>query len=84
MKSLITIILLIISAISLTGCTIVKEHYHGHASHEVIVTHTRHRPVGVVIPRSPAPRRYRRRPAPPAPPRPGNRHDRPRLRLLPY
>lgn len=59
MKSLMTIILLIISAISLTGCTVVREHYHGHATHEVIVTHTRQRPFGVIIPRRPRPPRVR-------------------------
>lgn len=45
MKRLIVTIIVAILAISLTGCSFVREHYRGRASHEVIVTSSRHLPV---------------------------------------
>ena len=45
MKPLIVTIVIVILAISLTGCTFVREYHRGHASHEVIVTQPRHLPI---------------------------------------
>jgi uncharacterized protein YceK len=45
MKRLIVTIIVAILAISLSGCSFVREHYRGHASHEVVVTSPRHLPV---------------------------------------
>ena len=45
MKRLIVTIIVAILAISLTGCSFVREHYRGRASHEVIVTSPRRLPV---------------------------------------
>ncbi len=45
MKRLIVTIIVAILAISLTGCSFVREHYRGRASNEVIVTSSRHLPV---------------------------------------
>jgi uncharacterized protein YceK len=45
MKRLIVTIIVAILAISLSGCSFVREHYRGHASNEVIVTSSRHLPV---------------------------------------
>jgi hypothetical protein len=67
MKSLVSIILLVILAIIVSGCTIVNERCrHGHPGKEVVVINSRHRPV------RPMPR-----PRPDSPHhRPG--HDRPK------
>ncbi len=73
MKSLISIILLIITAISITSCTVVKERHYGRATHEVIVTHPRHRPVRPIPPRRPGPRQGRSGRS--APSRRGDWHD---------
>ena len=69
MKPLIVTIVIAILAISLTGCTFVREYHRGHASHEVIVTQPRHLPIVPGNPRyhvghhapPPMPRRDRHR-----------------------
>jgi hypothetical protein len=70
MKTLISIILLIVMAISITGCTVVRERHYGRAHHEVIVTHEHHRDVRPIPPRRPGP--PQRRPGRPAPSRRGD------------
>lgn len=50
MKTLIVTIIAAILAISLSGCTFVREYHRGYPSHEVIVTSPRH------LPPRPAPR----------------------------
>lgn len=63
MKTLIVTIIAAILAISLTGCTFVREYHRGHPTHEVIVTSPprhlppRHRP----LPRPYAQRHFERR-----------------------
>ena len=69
MKPLISIIILIITAVSITGCTVVRERHYGHRTHEVIVTHE-HRPARPIPPRGPG--RYQERRGRPAPPRRGD------------
>jgi hypothetical protein len=44
MKTLIVTIIAAILAISLTGCTFVREYHRGRPTHEVIVTSPRHLP----------------------------------------
>ena len=73
MKTLISIILLIVTAISITGCTVVRQRHHGHKTHEVIVTREHHRPIRPIPPRRPGTHQGRR--GRPAPSRRGNWHD---------
>ena len=75
MKSLITTILLIITAVSLTGCTVVKERYYGRRTHEIIVTQPRHRSVRVIPPRRPGPPQHEGRQGRPGPSHPRSGHD---------
>jgi len=53
MKRLISIIILVILAISLAGCTVVREHYHGRPHHAVVVTYPRPRMIRPVPPPRP-------------------------------
>ena len=67
MKTLISIILLIVLAIPLAGCTIVREHYHGHAHQAVVVTYPRPRPIRPVPPPRPGYRLPNKKYSHPAP-----------------
>ena len=58
MKRLVVTILLVILAMSPAGCTVVREHYHGHVRHAVFVP----RPPHVIIRPAPAPHRDAHRP----------------------
>ncbi len=70
MKTLVSIILLAILAISFSGCTIVNERCrHGHACNEVVVINSRHRPVRSVPPPHPESRHNRSRHGHPGPKR---------------